>query len=593
MRGGIVVPVHESADEDAGSFPEAGTAAGARPHARVQIRAERAAPMAAAWQAMQAGRLDAALALAESALARAETAREPDLLAAALTVQAHVLRLRSRLAAAHRMAQHAAAVYRDLRDHPGEAQALVQVAHAASSLGRTEEAVEAALLAVKLQEAQPTGVVQASAHNALGAAYFWSGAHDRARTAFETAIELAQRHGSASGVFQPLVNLMFCEAVKLATDRFHGGRLPPVDGLQALHARCRRALEANGAEGLAPGLAPIGRACYASLAALTACWSGAWREADARLLDAQHALAALEHDNWLHALACWVRAELAWARGDAAAAERELELMLQQANRAEHEQMAGLAHMSAAALLAQRGHSERALSHVRRLGLRQERVRAASLDSRDRVVDSQLDARQREQERERHLDDLRRHNLRYQRLAMEDALTGVANRRALDEALHQALSAAPGGHCCVALIDVDQFKRVNDSHSHLVGDQVLQRLAALLRGQVRGADLVARLGGDEFVVLLQTDEAAAAGVCERVRLAVLQFDWTALAPGLAIRVSIGLAQAHPGDDVESLLHRSDLAMYGCKWRSPPATGDVPTAVIAVPLTGADEPTVAA
>ena len=588
-----MVPVHGSADDAAESFPEPDPAAGARPHARVQARAERPAPMAAAWKAMQAGRLDAALALAESALARAQTAREPDLQAAALTVQAHVLRLRSRLAAAHRVAQQAAAVYRDLHEHHGEAQALVQVAHAASSLGRTEEAVEAALLAVKLLQAQPSPALLASAHNALGAAYFWSGAHDRARAAFETAIELAQCHGSASGVFQPLVNLMFCEAVKLATERFHGGRLPPVDGLQVLQARCRRALEVDGAEGLAPGLAPIGRACHASLAALTACWSGTWREADARLLEAQRELAALEHDSWLHALACWVRAELAWARGDAVAAERELETMLQLASRAEHEQMAGLAHMSAAALLAQRGHSERALAHVRRLGLRQERVRAASLDSRDRVVDGQLDARQREQERERHLDDLRRHSLRYQRMAMEDALTGVANRRALDEALHQALAAAPAGHCCVALIDVDQFKRVNDCHSHLVGDQVLQRLAALLRAQVRGADLVARLGGDEFVMLLLTDEAAAAGVCERVRLAVLQFDWTALAPGLAVRVSIGLAQAHPGDDVEALLHRSDLAMYGCKRRSPPATGAEPAPQIDAPTAGADETTVAA
>jgi len=588
-----VVPVHGSADDAAESFPEPDPAAGARPHARVQARAERPAPMAAAWKAMQAGRLDAALALAESALARAQTAREPDLQAAALTVQAHVLRLRSRLAAAHRVAQQAAAVYRDLHEHHGEAQALVQVAHAASSLGRTEEAVEAALLAVKLLQTQPSPALLASAHNALGAAYFWSGAHDRARAAFETAIELAQCHGSASGVFQPLVNLMFCEAVKLATERFHGGRLPPVDGLQVLQARCRRALEVDGAEGLAPGLAPIGRACHASLAALTACWSGTWREADARLLEAQRELAALEHDSWLHALACWVRAELAWARGDAVAAERELETMLQLASRAEHEQMAGLAHMSAAALLAQRGHSERALAHVRRLGLRQERVRAASLDSRDRVVDGQLDARQREQERERHLDDLRRHSLRYQRMAMEDALTGVANRRALDEALHQALSAAPAGHCCVALIDVDQFKRVNDCHSHLVGDQVLQRLAALLRAQVRGADLVARLGGDEFVMLLLTDEAAAAGVCERVRLAVLQFDWTALAPGLAVRVSIGLAQARPGDDVEALLHRSDLAMYGSKRRSPPATGAEPAPQIDAPTAGADETTVAA
>ncbi len=115
---------------------------------------------------------------------------------------------------------------------------------------------------------------------------------------------------------------------------------------------------------------------------------------------------------------------------------------------------------------------------------------------------------------------------------------------------------------CLALIDVDHFKQVNDGHSHGVGDKVLQIIAALLSEYVRDEDLAARLAGDEFVLLLRrTELAKASEVCERVRRAVADYNWPAISPGLAVTISIGLAQSQLGDTLETLMHRSDVSMY--------------------------------
>jgi len=115
---------------------------------------------------------------------------------------------------------------------------------------------------------------------------------------------------------------------------------------------------------------------------------------------------------------------------------------------------------------------------------------------------------------------------------------------------------------CVALIDVDKFKQINDHFSHQVGDEVLRRIAQILRLHVREDDMAARLAGDEFVIVFKNLEPAVARrVCERIALAVHTFDWSSIAAGLQAGISVGVATAEPGDTVESLTHRSDAAMY--------------------------------
>ena len=123
----------------------------------------------------------------------------------------------------------------------------------------------------------------------------------------------------------------------------------------------------------------------------------------------------------------------------------------------------------------------------------------------------------------------------------EDDLTGVGNRRMLDELL-----AVPEATTRpVAFIDVDRFKSVNDSYGHGVGDEVLRRIAVLLRAVCRSADAVVRYGGDEFVVLLGEDGDVDV-LARRIRAAVSRFSWEDIAPGLHVMVTVGTSPGGPG-----------------------------------------------
>jgi diguanylate cyclase (GGDEF)-like protein len=117
----------------------------------------------------------------------------------------------------------------------------------------------------------------------------------------------------------------------------------------------------------------------------------------------------------------------------------------------------------------------------------------------------------------------------------------------------------------VAALDVDHFKRINDTHGHAVGDAVLQQLAQLLRHRLRSADLLARTGGEEFLaVLVGSTPQQAAEICERLRLAVAEHDWAAITPGLAVRISVGIAGGTPPLAADTLLNRADHALYAAK-----------------------------
>ncbi len=156
---------------------------------------------------------------------------------------------------------------------------------------------------------------------------------------------------------------------------------------------------------------------------------------------------------------------------------------------------------------------------------------------------------------------------RLHRLSRQDALTQLPNRRAADEHLAQLLArlrAGQGGFA-LALADVDHFKRVNDLHSHAIGDRALAHLAAQLRAQARPVDLVARFGGEEFVLLLpDVDADTARAVAERQRQAVAAEPLRLGAAALPLSISLGVGLARPEDSAESLLARVDAALYRAK-----------------------------
>ena len=154
-----------------------------------------------------------------------------------------------------------------------------------------------------------------------------------------------------------------------------------------------------------------------------------------------------------------------------------------------------------------------------------------------------------------------------ERQTREDSLTGLANRRRLDQRLSDEFDRAVryGRPLTVAIADIDHFKDVNDRLTHATGDTVLKAVAGVLVGEVRHTDLVARYGGEEFVLLLvETGADAAAGVCEKVRAAIAAHDWTGIAPGLAITVSIGWCSDTSQKGADSMLGLADAAMYRAK-----------------------------
>lgn len=155
-------------------------------------------------------------------------------------------------------------------------------------------------------------------------------------------------------------------------------------------------------------------------------------------------------------------------------------------------------------------------------------------------------------------DALERNNADLNEQVRQDPLTGLANRRALTAALEQALH--DGKRFCVALIDIDHFKTINDTHGHAAGDEALVRLAETLRASSAGHGLLARHGGEEFAWLLpDVDLGQALLQCEYLREAV-----AFASDALPMTVSIGVACANEGESAGDVLERADRALYAAK-----------------------------
>lgn len=154
-------------------------------------------------------------------------------------------------------------------------------------------------------------------------------------------------------------------------------------------------------------------------------------------------------------------------------------------------------------------------------------------------------------------------------LARTDALTGLMNRRAFTEASERELARAEryALPLSVCVLDVDHFKRVNDTHGHAAGDAVLVGLARILKTMARRSDLTGRWGGEEFVLLFpQTGDAGARIAAERVRRAVAEASFPSPAGDLTVTVSIGIAGARPPFTLEAAVANADKALYTAKSR---------------------------
>ena len=155
-----------------------------------------------------------------------------------------------------------------------------------------------------------------------------------------------------------------------------------------------------------------------------------------------------------------------------------------------------------------------------------------------------------------------RHRLEY--LARHDALTGLFNRQYTQKLLEQEIERCEryGTALSVLVLDIDHFKRVNDTHGHACGDVTLQHVAQLVADRIRTNDIVGRWGGEEFLVLLPhttLDGAVEAAECLRAQIEQLEPE-----DAPAVTISIGAAERATGENAESLFEAADVALYEAK-----------------------------
>jgi diguanylate cyclase (GGDEF)-like protein len=152
-------------------------------------------------------------------------------------------------------------------------------------------------------------------------------------------------------------------------------------------------------------------------------------------------------------------------------------------------------------------------------------------------------------------------------LSLTDSLTGLPNRRAFEEALERthSFAARRGTPFSIVMLDIDHFKRVNDTYGHEAGDQLLSMLGKLLLEAQRREDFAARIGGEEFAIVMPADDAAAAAAAaERVLQAVRHLPFEQNGVRIPVTVSAGVAQWDMHEEATDVLRHADQALYDAK-----------------------------
>ncbi|MEV7972502.1 tetratricopeptide repeat-containing diguanylate cyclase [Cellulomonas sp. NPDC089187] len=203
--------------------------------------------------------------------------------------------------------------------------------------------------------------------------------------------------------------------------------------------------------------------------------------------------------------------------------------------------------------------------------------RDQAAERRGILVNAQLDVdrvRQAHDQTRQHAAELAAMNRSLAHDAAHDPLTGLLNRRGLDEVLAARVEEQDLAY---VVADLDLFKSINDEHSHPVGDEVLRRVGQIMTACLRLGDVVARVGGEEFVLVLRDcPPADALAACERIRIMVAAHPWEDLSPGLRVTVSMGGVAAAAADDPVSLATRADAALYQAKRHGRNQVAFIPT-----------------
>jgi diguanylate cyclase (GGDEF)-like protein len=441
-------------------------------------------------------------------------------------------------------------LFRGLGDASGVARCsnLTGITHRQlSDYGRALEMYEAALKGFR-----ECGDVrwQARVISNIGNVEISLGNHNAALELFEQALELRREIGDNEGAGFDLNNAAFGRIQKALQLRGVGDR----DGCQ---------IEAENALKLLDRALTLAREHgYKRLEAFCLQTMGEAYQAMARpevalgMADQFLALAHESGDRWIEAYGLACVGEIHHQMGEA---ERAQALLLRALERFEalgsRDEIARVLRTLSQVQEA-RGEYSEALASLRRAGLLEQRLRTEEAETRARALSAR-----------RRLDQARLETERYRRLAMEDSLTGLANRRQLDERLAALMKDArrTGSVVSVALADVDHFKGINDRFSHAVGDEVLRCVGEILRAHCRLGDVAGRYGGEEFMLVFRGLEIrGAAEISERVRRAVETWDWASIHPHLHVTLSMGLAASSSFDDPQGVLDAADHWLYEAK-----------------------------
>jgi diguanylate cyclase (GGDEF)-like protein len=162
---------------------------------------------------------------------------------------------------------------------------------------------------------------------------------------------------------------------------------------------------------------------------------------------------------------------------------------------------------------------------------------------------------------------LKEANKRIEELAELDDLTGSFNRRCIMRFLDDEIARTHRTNvpCSIALIDLDWFKRINDTYGHPTGDEVLRTFAITVFANIRGIDRFGRYGGEEFLLVLpDTSQEIAVRMLDRLRSIIADLDWSAFSPGMQVTTSAGVATLKDNETADSFLARADSALYRAK-----------------------------
>lgn len=495
---------------------------------------------------------------AQALLALPESPDTPQAQAHALLCLGYCDQRSGRLRRALHAGRRAAELFRSLGEDALEGRALSTVCLPLSFMGQNQQACEAAFLAVTLADHAGTNHDRVVAHHHQGTVLMWARQFTAAAAAFARAVDLAEGQADTFHPLRPLCNRIIGETIRIVDARFAR------EDVTSLVVEQQRRLDAAfarlGSED--DGLRNVAAILW-SMQSLCAVWAEDVDRSRAALARSVALAVGLPSRPHLLVWDAMVESYLAALEGDAATSVARATRVVDLAHEQEHEQFAILGHMVLAERHDAHGEFDLAQEALRRLRRRERRIADEGLEHAAEAARWRFRARR----QERHLEVLEEHSRLLEKLSFEDPLTGLSNRRRFDELLACALEQCRQGgpSSCLAVLDVDRFKAINDRLTHAVGDLVLQGIATVVERSVRDRDVVARWAGDEFAVLFPDTHLDEAGiVCDRLAAALAAHDWTSVASGLAVGVSIGVAQSEPDDTVQSLFLRSDVRMYAVK-----------------------------